>query len=153
MNMNRQKSVILNFAYIKVVAAIDKKDKHKKRKGRANEGLFNDIQYDPTLGPKVRHYLDKEASIIKISSKHPSVEVYLGPNGEGQDALHCQVLVAELVTDAVCRELARRKAETGRLPILGEYMDAANREHYRLINEYAHIIHQFLVSPDARRKN
>lgn len=123
-------------AFIKVVAAIEKKDKHKERKGKTREGLFNDIQYDPSLGPHVRHYFDKEASIIKISSKHPSVEVYLGPNGEGQDALHCQVLVAELVTDAVCRELARRKAETGRLPILGEYMDAVNREHYRLINEY-----------------
>ncbi|RJR21301.1 MAG: hypothetical protein C4581_02380 [Nitrospiraceae bacterium] len=139
-------------ALIKVVAAIDKKNKHKERKGKTKEGLFNDIKYDPALGPKVRHYFDKEASIIKISSKHPSVEVYLGPNGEGQDALHCQVLVAELVTDAVCRELARRKAETGRLPILGEYMDAVNREHYRLINEYAHIIHQYLVAPEGRRK-
>ena len=66
--------------------------------------------------------------------------------------MHCQVLVAELVTDAVCRELARRKAETGRLSILGEYMDAVNREHNRLINEYAHVIHQYLVAPDARKK-
>lgn len=139
-------------AYIKVVAKIDKKDKHKKRNGSEKEGLFNDIQYDPTLGPKVRHYFDKEAKTVKISSKHPSVEVYLGPNGEGQDELHCQVLVAELVTDAVCRELARRKAETGRLSILGEHMDAVNREHNRLINEYAHIIHQHLVASEARRK-
>jgi hypothetical protein len=139
-------------AYVKVVASIEKKKKHKEKKGEAQEGLFKDIQYDPALGTKVRHYFDRETSFVKISSKHPSVEVYLGPRGEGQDALHCQVLVAELVTDCVCRELARRKAETGRLPILGEYMDAVNREHYRLINDYAYIIHQCLVSPDARRK-
>jgi len=140
-------------ALIKVVAAIRKKEKHKERKGGAKEGLFNDIQYDSTLGPKVRYYFDREAKLIKISSKHPSVEAYLGPNGEGQDELHCQVLIAELVTDAVCRELARKKADTGRLSILSEHvMDAQNREHNRLINEYAHIIHQCLVAPEARRK-
>lgn len=139
-------------AYVKVVATIDKKDKHKERKGKSKEGLFNDIKYDPALGPKVRHYFDKQTKIIGISSKHPSVEAYLGPNGEGQDELHCQVLIAELVTDSVCRELARRKAETGRLSILGESMDAVNREHNRLINEYAHLIHQYLVAPEARRR-
>ncbi len=139
-------------AYVKVVAKIDIKDKHKKRKGHEKAGLFTDIQFDPALGPKIRHYFDRESKIIKISSKHPSVETYLGPAGEGQDELHCQVLIAELVTDAVCRELARRKAETGRLSILGEYMDAVNREHNNLINKYAHIIHHFLVVSEARRK-
>jgi len=140
-------------AYVKVVASIDKKDKHKERKGTTKEGLFKGIQYDPTLGPKgPRHYFERATSIIKINTRHPSIETYLGPNGEGQNELHCQVLEAELVTDSVCRELARRKAETGRLSILGEYMDAVNREHIRLINEYAHIIHQYLVSSEARRK-
>ena len=138
-------------ALIKVVARIDRKKKHKKKKGKTPEGLFNDIQYDQTLGPKVRHYFDRETKIIKISSKHPSVEAYLGPNGEGQNEFHCQVLVAELVTDSVCRELARRKADTSRLSILGDYMDAVNREHNRLINEYAHKIHKALVAPGARR--
>ena len=138
-------------ALIRVVAQIDRKKKHKKKKGKTEEGLFKDIQFDPSLGPKVRHYFDRETKFIKISSKHPSVETYLGPLGEGQDELHCQVLVAELVTDAVCRELARRKAETGRISILGEYMDAVNREHYRLINEYAHLIHRELVDSAARR--
>lgn len=141
-------------ALVKVVAKIERKDEHKKRKGKGEGGLFEDIIYDPTLGLKVRHYFDKETRIIKISSKHPSVEIYLGPDGEGQDELHCQVLTAEIVTDAVCRELARRKAEAGKLSILGEYMDAVYREHNRLINEYAHIIHQALIEKAAlRRKN
>ena len=79
----------------------------------------------------------KKQKILRFLSKCPSVEAYLGPNGEGQDALHCQVLIAELVSDAVCREIARKKAETGRLSMLGEATEAINREHYRLIAEYA----------------
>jgi hypothetical protein len=138
-------------ALVKVVAKIEKKDEHKKRKGKGEGGLFEGITYDPTLSPKVRHYFDKQTRIIKISSKHPSVEIYLGPNGEGQNELHCQVLTAEIVTDAVCRELAGRKAQAGKLSILGEYMDAVYREHNRLINEYAHIIHQAYVEQAARR--
>ena len=74
------------------------------------------------MSPHVRHYFERETRIIKISSKHPSIESYLGINGEGQNTLHCQVLIAELVTDSVCREIARKKAETGRLKILGEHM-------------------------------
>jgi hypothetical protein len=139
-------------ALVKVVAKIERKDEHKKRKGKGEGGLFEGIKYDPTLGPKVRHYFDKETRIIKISSKHPSVEIYLGPDGEGQNELYCQVLTAEIVTDAVCCELARRKAETGKLSILGEYMDAVYREHNRLINEYAHIIHEAYVGQAARRR-
>lgn len=140
-------------AFVRVVAKIDAKDKHKAKTGGLKRGLFNEIQFDPTLPKQIRHYFDKETNNIKISSKCPSVEAYLGPNGEGQDELHCQVLIAELVSDAVCREIARKKAETGRLSILGEATEAINREHYRLIAEYAHVIHQALVAPAGRRVN
>ena len=139
-------------AMILVVSKKEKKEKKENEDKRAKSILFSDIQYDPSLGPKVRHYYEKDKAVIKISSKHPSVEAYLGPGGEGQDELHCQVLIAELVIDCICREIARKKAEDDKLPILGERMDAVNREHNRLINEYAHILHQVLVSEDARRK-
>jgi hypothetical protein len=138
-------------AFVRVVAKIDTKEKHKDKKGGLNKGLFNEIEFDATLPKQIRYYFDKETKNIKISTKCPSVEVYLGPNGEGQDEWHCQVLIAELVSDVVCREIARKKADTGRLSILGEATEAVNREHYRLIAEYAHIIHQAYVAPAARR--
>lgn len=140
-------------AILRIVAKIDTDKKHKSKTGALKEGLFNEIRYDPTLPKQIRHYFDKETKNIKISTKCPSVEAYLGPTGEGQDELHCQVLVAELVSDSVCREIARKKAETGRLQILGEHTEAINREHYRLIAEYAHIIHQALVASAGRRVN
>ena len=140
-------------ALLRIVAKIDTKEKHKPKTGALKEGLFNEIQFDPTLPKQIRHYFDKETKNIKISTKCPSVEAYLGPSGEGQDELHCQVLIAELVSDSVCREIARKKGETGRLQILGEHTEAINREHYRLIAEYAHIIHQALVASAGRRIN
>ena len=139
-------------ALVKVVANIERSNKHTDKVPKGREGLISDIVFDETLGPKVRHYFERETKIVKISSKHPSVEFYLGPNGEGQDELHCQVLIAELVMDSICRELARKKAESNQLTILGETMDAINREHYNLINQYAHLIHQALVSSEAKRK-
>lgn len=139
-------------ALVKVVANIERSNKHTDKVQKGREGLISDIVFDETLGPKVRHYFERETKIVKISSKHPSVEFYLGPNGEGQDELHCQVLIAELVMDSICRELARKKAESNQLTILGETMDAINREHYNLINQYAHLIHQALVSSEAKRK-
>ncbi len=138
-------------AMLRIVAKIDTKKEHKHKKGLSKDGLFNDIKFDPTLPKQIRHYFDKETKNIKISTKCPSVEAYLGPSGEGQDELHCQVLIAELVSDSVCRQIASKKAETGRLAILGEATEAVNREHYRLISEYAHVIHQALVASDGRR--
>lgn len=137
-------------AFIKVVSKKERPVDPTPKKAKSI--LFSNIQLDPTLIPKVRHYYEKETAVIKIATKHPSVEMYLGPSGEGQNELHFQVLIAELVTDCICREIARRKAEDSKLPILGERMDAVNREHNRLINEYAHIVHQVLVSEDVRRK-
>lgn len=130
---------------VKVVASIERGHDPKKRSGKVNQGLFEDIKYDSSLPSQIRHYFDRQTRVVKISVKNPCVQMYLGLNGEGQDKLHSQVLIAELVTDAVCREVARRKAESGRLPVLGEAATALDRELNRLINEYAHVIHCCLV--------
>jgi hypothetical protein len=138
-------------AYALVKAVAKKKKPTPSSRGKKTTGLLQGIKYDANLGPKVRHVFDSDNNIVKISTQHPSVEVYLGPAGEGQDLPHCQVLVAELVVDSVCRELARRKSEKGMLLSLSDRTDAINREHNELINKYAHIIHSVLVSKSAMR--
>ena len=118
----------------------------KKRRREAKEGLFSGITYDPALDPRIRHYFDRRTGKISISSNAPSVKKYLGPNGEGQDYRHCQVLVAELVNDAVSRELARLKAERGALlPLGGDITAAVDKEIDQLVYKYAHMIHDILV--------
>jgi hypothetical protein len=62
------------------------------------------------------------------------------------------VLIAELVIDSVCRQLARRKSEKGLLLSLSDRTDAINREHNELINKYAQAIHSILVSKEAMRR-
>jgi len=132
-------------AFVKVVSKIERKSSGK-RKRTSKSGLFSEIKYDSSLDERIRHYFDRENGIIKISSNAPSVKKYLGPNGEGQDELHCQVFIAELVSDAVCRELARRKAELNRLPTLAEDITTAiSKEIDSLVFKYSHTIHTLLV--------
>jgi hypothetical protein len=61
-------------------------------------------------------------------------------------------LLAELVAEAVCFEIARRGVQNGTfLYVTGAEGDAVRREHIRLQNEYAHKIHECLVHPEHRR--
>lgn len=139
-------------ALVKVVAKKEPPPPPPPPPPGGKSGLLNGIRFDASLGHKIRHRFDPENHVVKISTKHPSVEVYLGPEGEGQDLPHCQVLIAELVIDSVCRELARRKSEKGMLLSLSDRTDAINREHNDLINKYAHAIHGILVAKNAMRK-
>lgn len=139
-------------AYVEVVAKLER-SKPKPYKGK--EGLISNISYNPHLyeRAKVRYYLERDTGIIEIATTHPCVKVYLGPDGEGQDETTAQVLVAELVIDAVCWEIAKDKGERGQLQIYSEAArtDVIKRERDRLINDYAHSIHQLLVGAKGRR--
>jgi hypothetical protein len=137
--------VFIAEAYVGVISKIEKKETKKKSR-EAKKGLFADIKFDPTLDPKIRHYFNKDTGEISISSKSPSVSKYLGLNGEGQNEIHCQVLIAELVTSSVCREMARIKGDKGNLQALGgDYATAVSLEIDKLIYKYAHEIHDMLV--------
>jgi hypothetical protein len=132
-------------AYVEVVSKREKKTTKKKDR-EDRKGLFSDIKFDSTLDPRIRHYFNRDTGEISISSRAPSVSKYLGPNGEGQDEIHCQVLMAELVTDSVCRELARLKADKGKLQVLGDDITGAiNKEINQLVYSYAHVIHDVLL--------
>lgn len=72
--------------------------------------------------------------------------MYLGPNGENQNEKHARVLIAELVTDAVCREIARSKVESGQATFpQSNIPEAINFERTQLINKYAERIHKVLA--------
>jgi hypothetical protein len=85
---------------------------------------------------------DKETGDVLIYTLSPSVGLYIGPNGERAEEDKGAVLVAELVLEAVCREIARRGVEAGTFiaPEGGE-AEAMQREFGRLQNMYGALIH------------
>ncbi|MBI3888324.1 hypothetical protein HY311_00850 [Candidatus Nomurabacteria bacterium] len=117
---------------------------------KGKSGLFNGFEWSSTAEPNQRVKYDRASGKIIIATRAPSVAIYFGLNGEGQDEGHCQVMLAELTVEAVCREIARQKIESGSEPYLGEASEAMNVIHNRLINKYAEKIHHFLVEKKFR---
>jgi hypothetical protein len=124
----------------------------ERRPKKEHGGLFRDVKFDPTEEPKQRVRFDRANAIIIIATKVPSVAAYLDEHGGGTDTPQGQVLFAELVTEAVCFEIARRGVESGKfLAISGAEADAIRREHVNLQNKYAHKIHECFVDANHRR--
>lgn len=114
-------------------------------------GLFKDFDFSSVADPRQRVKFERTSGQIIISTRAPSVTIYFGLEGQGQDEGHCQVMLAELVIEGVCREIARRKIESGKEPFLGEASEAMNVVHNRLINMYAEKIHNLLVDKKFHR--
>jgi hypothetical protein len=109
-------------------------------------GLFSDIHFDDRSDPRQRVYLDRVNSTIVVATEAPSVSIYLDENGRLDTTVQGQVLLAELITEAVCREIARRGVETGKfLAPDGAEADAIQSHFIRLQNKYAHLIHETIV--------
>jgi hypothetical protein len=123
------------------------------RAKKEHGGLFRDVKFDPTAEPKQRVRFDRANADIIIATKAQSVAVYLDEDGNGSDTPQGQVLLAELVTEAVCFEIARRGVENGVfLAPIGAEADAIRREHINLQNKYAHKIHECFVDSNYRRR-
>lgn len=111
--------------------------------------LFTDIHFDDRSDPRQRVYLDRVNSTIVVATEAPSVKMYLDENGRLDTTLAGQVLLAELITEAVCREIARQGVESGRfLAPEGAEADAIQSHFIRLQNRYAHMIHEVIVTKD-----
>ncbi len=128
-------------AYIRVVAKREDSEHHRKRKHR---GMFKDIKYSSLADPNLRVRYDRLTGTIIIATKAPSVKLYLGLDGEGQDNPGAQVMTAELVVQAFCRELARMKIQSGAEPTLGEPEEFLNSVYNKLVTTYGHLIHSIL---------
>ena len=138
-----------------LVKVISKKEpsplpEHEKKKG----GLFRDVKFDPRAEPKQRVHFDREKSQIVIATKAASVAAYFDESGKGHEEPQGQVLLAELITEAVCREIARRGVENFNfISVANAEADAIQREYIRLQNQYAHRVHACFVDRQYRRND
>lgn len=114
---------------------------------RGKNALFNDIRFDDRMDPRQRVYFDRVNSSIVIATNAPSVKRYLDENNRLDTTMPGQVLLAELVAEAVCREIAREGVEKGRFLVLeGSEADAIQNHFIRLQNRYSHLIHEHIVT-------
>jgi plastocyanin len=114
---------------------------------RGSNALFTDIRFDDRTDPRQRVYFDRVNSSIVIATAAPSVRIYLDVNNRLDTTVQGQVLLAELITEAVCREIAREGVEKGRFLVLeGSEADAIQNHFIRLQNRYAHLIHRHIVT-------
>lgn len=119
---------------------------------RGHGALFREVKFDVNPDVKQRAWFDRQTSTIRIAIKVPSVAPYiLDETGRGTETPQGQVMLAELVSEAVCREIARRGVESGNYPsVSGSEADSVQREFIRLQMKYAHIIHNQFVDPTFR---
>lgn len=136
-------------AFVRVTSVKDHKPPEpNKKKG----GLFNEVVFDPTAEPRQRVRFEGSSSNIVIATKAPSVAVYLGEEGEGIENPAAQVLLAELITEALCREIARKGVgEEKYLAPRGGESDAIQRKYIELQNKYAYRIHSCVVDSTSQR--
>jgi hypothetical protein len=114
---------------------------------RSSNALFTDIHFDDRTDPRQRVYFDRVNSSIVIATAAPSVKIYLDQQGRLDTTVEGQVLLAELITEAVCREIARSGVERGKfLAPDGAEADAIHNHFIRLQNRYAHLIHEYIVT-------
>ncbi|MBM4426691.1 MAG: hypothetical protein FJ031_05585 [Chloroflexi bacterium] len=130
-----------------IVQVHSKKETLVEPPQRGSNSLFTDIRFDDRTDPRQRVYYDRINSSIVIATAAPSVNIYLDANNRLDSTVTGQVLLAELVTEAVCREIAREGVEKGRFLVLeGSEADAIQNHFIRLQNRYAHLIHEYIVT-------
>lgn len=132
-----------------VVQVRSRKEDVDDAPSRKHHGLFNDIRFDDRMDPRQRVYLDRVNSTIVVATAAPSVKRYLDGKHRLDTSPQGQVLLAELITEAVCREIARQGVESGRfLAPEGSEADAIQSHFIRLQNRYAHLIHDVIVTKE-----
>lgn len=132
-----------------VVQVRSRKESPDDTQPKKHHGLFNDIRFDDRMDPRQRVYLDRVNSTIVIATAAPSVKRYLDGQHRLDTSAQGQVLLAELITEAVCREIARQGVESGKfLAPEGSEADAIQSHFIRLQNRYAHLIHDVIVTKE-----
>lgn len=130
-----------------MVQVHSKKETLVESPARGKNALFNDIRFDDRMDPRQRVYFDRVNSSIVIATNAPSVKMYLDEINRLDTSMQGQVLLAELITEAVCREIAREGVEKGRFLVLeGAEADAIQNHFIRLQNRYSHLIHEHIVT-------
>lgn len=131
-------------AIARIKVAPPKEKKRGKITGR-KVGFISEIIPDETETPTQRTFYDKNTGIIRIFIKFPSVFGIIGSALEGAETPAGRILLAELVGEAFCRELARLKIESNPAPP-GAEIDAFNAEMNKLQSKALLPIQKFVFS-------
>lgn len=110
-------------------------------------GFISEIEPDAS-GSHVkeeRTFYERATGIIWINVNFPSVAKFIKNSFEGTETSEGKVLLAELVGEAFCRELARRKLETNPPPPGGE-IDAFNSEMNKIQRRTLHQIQEIIFA-------
>lgn len=149
---NAQGFITAKYGAKTAIAAVEVVSTKTQREHHPSGGLFKQIQYETRPELPRRSRFDRKDGHIWINTAGPSVDLYFGPRGEGQDSPAFQLLQAELVTEEACREIARVKRETKTLdkPPGIEELDAFYSYIDKLKAQYAPLIHKILVDASIR---
>ena len=88
-------------------------------------------------------------NVLEIGARHPSLKRYLGPKSEqypGQDKLHFQVLLAEVVAEALCARRLQGNLEANPRDFEGASWDDYYQYFARMMSEFLPKAHE-LVAP------
>ena len=106
---------------------------------RRRRGLFNDIQFSDESKPRQRVRYDRQSKDVVVAVNHATVKPYIyDTDGSGGETPQGQVMLAELISEAVCNTIARNGVESGKFPMVaGGEAEAIQFQQLRLQNEYS----------------
>lgn len=121
-----------------------------KQKGKTPQsrrrGFVQNILPDEASNPIQRVEYVRDAGEIKIYVNFPGVRKYIGSDLSGMETEQGRVIIAELVAEAFCKELARRELEENKRPIYpGAEIDTFNTAVNELQKKYLGTIHEFVA--------
>ena len=129
---------------IEVVSKSDDDDGGEKPEQRRRGGLFSGFELKAE-DPRRRAWFDDATGIVSININAPSVAMYVGPSGERQHERYSRVLIAELVTDIICLELAKEIVKRGEYT-LSNIPESIEVQKRKLVNAYSEKFHRILAS-------
>jgi hypothetical protein len=87
-------------------------------------------------------------NVIEIAAKHMSLRRYLGvkaDNFPGQDAQHFRVLIAEIVSDAVCADIVSRSMDADPDEYENADWDRFYAEYREYMTKFLPIAHRIVL--------
>lgn len=120
----------------------------ERKKGRprgSKGGFISDIKPDDLVSPSQRVvYVD---GVIKVFTRFPSVARFIKSGLEGVETAEGRLLLAELVGEAFCKEVARQGMDLGKYPKPpGGEIDSFNAVMNELQKKYLHKIQEIIFA-------
>lgn len=148
--MNEEGKIVCRLGEEEAVARVKVGEQKKKQKGKLKgkkRGFISNIQPDETPNPIQRVEYRRGLGEIRIYVKFPAVAKYLDVGLKGAETEQGRVILAELVGEAFCRELARQSLDTQKNPTFpGSDIDIFNSAVNELQKKYLHQIHDAITT-------